>query len=80
VSLLNIQFTCVYGCVGVGQSSSYVVMGIEEDRMEDMCACISYFWQLQDEGLMASVFWGVCVVVFCWDWLSHETMICWGAC
>ena len=35
VSLLNVWFTRVYGCVGVGQPSSSVVIGIEEGRMED---------------------------------------------
>jgi hypothetical protein len=35
VSLINIRFALVYGCVGVGQPSSSVVMGIEEDIVED---------------------------------------------
>ncbi len=34
VRLRNIRFTHVYGCVGVGQPSSSVVVGIEEDRVE----------------------------------------------
>ncbi len=34
VSLSRILFTRVYGCVGVGQPSSSVVMGIEEVREE----------------------------------------------
>ena len=36
VSLLNIPLTRVYGCVGVGHSSSSVVIGIEVDRVEDL--------------------------------------------
>jgi hypothetical protein len=36
VSLLNIRFTRVYGCVGVGHPSSSVVIGIEVDRVEDI--------------------------------------------
>ncbi len=36
VSLSRIMFTCVYGCVGVGQLSSSVVIGIEEVREEDI--------------------------------------------
>ena len=36
VSLSRILFTRVYGCVGVGQPSSSVVMGIEEVREEDI--------------------------------------------
>ncbi len=36
VSLSRILFTCVYGCVGVGQLSSSVVIGIEEVREEDI--------------------------------------------
>ena len=35
VSLLNIRFTRVYGC-GVGHPSPSVVIGIEEDREEDI--------------------------------------------
>ncbi len=35
VSLRNIRFALVYGCVGVGQPSSSVVMGIEKDIVED---------------------------------------------
>ncbi len=35
VSLRNIWFAHVYGCVGIGQPSSFVVMGIEEDIVED---------------------------------------------
>ncbi len=34
-SLRNIQFAHVYGCVDVGQPSSSVAMGIEEDIVED---------------------------------------------
>ncbi len=34
-SLRNIRFALVYGCVGVGQPSSSVVMGIEKDIEED---------------------------------------------
>ncbi len=36
VSLINIRFARVYGCVGVGHSSSSVMIGIEEDRVEDI--------------------------------------------
>ena len=36
VSLLSIRLTFVYGCLGVGQPSSYVEMGIEEDKVEDI--------------------------------------------
>ena len=36
VSLLNIRFTRLYGCVGVGHPSSSVVIGIEEDRVKDI--------------------------------------------
>ena len=36
VSLSRILFTRVYGCVGVGQPSSSVVMGIEVVREEDI--------------------------------------------
>ena len=36
MSLLNIRFTRVYGCVGVGHPSSSVVIGIEVDRVEDI--------------------------------------------
>ncbi len=36
VSLSRILFTRVYGCVGVGQPSSSVVMGIKEVREEDI--------------------------------------------
>jgi hypothetical protein len=35
-SLRNIRFAHVYGCVGVGQQSSSVVTGIEEDIVEDI--------------------------------------------
>ncbi len=35
VSLINIRFALVYGCVGVGQPSSSVVMGIEADIVKD---------------------------------------------
>ncbi len=35
VSLRNIRFAHVYDCVGVGQPSSYVVMDIEENIVED---------------------------------------------
>ncbi len=35
VSLSIIRFTPVYGCLGVGQPSSSVVMGIEEVREEE---------------------------------------------
>ena len=35
VSLLNIRFTRVYGCVGMGHPASSMVVGIEEDRVED---------------------------------------------
>jgi hypothetical protein len=35
MSLRNFRFARVYGCVGVGQPSSSVVMGIEEDIVED---------------------------------------------
>ncbi len=36
MSLLNFRFTRVYGSVGVEQPSSSVVIGIEEDRVEDI--------------------------------------------
>jgi hypothetical protein len=36
VSLSRILFTRVYGCVGVGQPSSSVVMGVEEVREADI--------------------------------------------
>ncbi len=36
VSLNSIRVTRVYGCVGVGQPSSTVVMGIDEVREEDI--------------------------------------------
>jgi hypothetical protein len=35
VSLLNVRFTRVYVCVDVGQPSSFVVIGIEENRVKD---------------------------------------------
>jgi hypothetical protein len=36
VSLLNVRFTRVCGCMGVGRPSSSVVIGIAEDRVEDI--------------------------------------------
>ncbi len=36
MSLFNIRFTRVHGCVGVRHPSSSVAIGIEEDRVEDI--------------------------------------------
>ena len=36
VSLLSIRLAFVYGCLGVGQPSSSVEIGIEEDKVEDI--------------------------------------------
>ncbi len=36
VSLSRIRITLVYGCLGVGQPSSSVVMGVEEVREEEV--------------------------------------------
>ena len=36
MSLFNIWFTRVYGCVGEGHPSSSVVIGIEEESEEDV--------------------------------------------